>query len=64
MGKCYGHLIWSDASVILWSSIYYNHFRRIHSTSALYYLLIPSYQPYHTPKSKVEHHCFDDLHLE
>ena len=64
IGKWCGHLICSVESILLRSSIYYTHFRRIHSTSTLYYPLIPSCQPYHPPKSKVEHHCFDDHHLE
>ena len=64
IGKCFSHLIWSGASMLLQSSIYYTHFRIIHSTSAIYHPLLPSYQPYHTPKSKREHHWFDDHHLE
>ena len=51
-------------NAFLLSSIYYTHFRRIHSTSALYSPLIPSYQHCHTPKSKGEDHWFSDHHLE
>ena len=46
----------------LWSSIYYTNFLRIHSTSALYSPVLPSYQSYQTPKSKGENHCFDYHH--
>ena len=50
IGQLFYQLMWSGVSMIFWSSIYYTHFRIIHSTIAIYSSFLPFFQPYHTPK--------------